>query len=157
MENSTGKESTFISDPFPLDPGSHLFTIVVTDSQGESRKMQITINVPKNVMGLLIVLLLALLPVVAAVTFLFSRKKLAEKVLETNPVGVEEPKPIQCPSCKKRNVKEALYCEHCGTPLRPMDELEKKRTLLDLERRLKTREISEEEYHRLKEELEKSF
>ena len=151
------KKGTFVSDPFILKSGSYTFAIVAEDSQGESTLVQITTNVPKSVIYLLLPLFLLALAVVILMVLFLRRKPEQAPPEEASPVKVEEPKTVQCPSCKKKNVKEALYCEHCGTPLKPVDELEKKRALLDLERRFKTREISEEEYHRLKEELEKSF
>jgi hypothetical protein len=156
---TSGNESTFISDPMHLDPGLHLFTIVVTNSRNESTEMQIIINVPKkNAIGLLMPLLLVLLPVAVVIAFLLFRKNPAGNSLEeANPVGIKEPEPVLCPSCKKGNVKEAFYCRHCGTPLKPVDVLEKKGILLDLEKRLKKGEISEEEYNKLKEKFEKSF
>ncbi|KYK32469.1 MAG: hypothetical protein AYK18_15915 [Theionarchaea archaeon DG-70] len=43
----TVKRGTFISQPFLLDPGSHLFTIIVTDSEGKLDEMQIKTDVPE--------------------------------------------------------------------------------------------------------------
>jgi hypothetical protein len=77
-----GKEGTFVSDPISLDSGQHPFTLSFTDLQGKSGEMQIIINVPRNVIGLLVVFLLVLLPVIAVTIFFFSRKKSKKGYLE---------------------------------------------------------------------------
>jgi hypothetical protein len=81
---TSGNEGTFVSDSIYLDPGSYPFTIVVTDKnqENESTEMQIIINVPKNAMGLLVVLFLVLLPIVAVIVFFFSRRKFEQRYSE---------------------------------------------------------------------------
>jgi tetratricopeptide (TPR) repeat protein len=52
-----------------------------------------------------------------------------------------------CTFCGKRNTKSALYCQQCGRPLKPVDELIKETASDFFGKKLADREINNAEYH----------
>ena len=67
------------------------------------------------------------------------------------------PEKVYCSSCGKENVKGTSYCKHCKAPLKSLDELEKEKILEDVRKKFVSGEISEEEYHRIMNELKESL
>ena len=84
--------------------------------------------------------------------FLFLRKSGTQERPE-----ILYPDVVYCASCGMENVRGALFCKYCKTPLKPSDELEKEKILKDMRRKLDEGEITEEEFHKLVKDLKENL
>ncbi len=84
---------------------------------------------------------------------LFAYKKHRETIKPQEYMDTSHPEPVYCGLCGTENVKGALYCRQCKSPLGRIDELEKEKTLENLRNKLDKGEITKEEYQRIVEEL----
>ena len=100
-----------------------------------------------GIIGILVAVVCAFLAV-----FIFLKKPRTQEHPETPYADV-----VYCTSCGKENVKGALFCKYCKTPLKPSDELEKEKILKDLRKKFEEGEITEEEYRKLVKDLEESL
>lgn len=117
-----------------------------------TQKTRDKIEVRKRMLVLIGIFLVVL--IVFMFVYVFLRKP---KALSESDASSPKPVPVLCHSCGKENVRGASYCSHCGTPLKPLDELEKEKMLEDMRKKYEEGEITEEEYSRIMGVLEKSL